>query len=244
MFTRFQPSLYPRFALALALSVPVTAAALCPPVSAQARGADRFPSLRLSDMANADAPREVARRVARGDLRFVGVNGFSLMVPGIAGGAVNRLVQAKGVNDIQGTSDAIGGPEQLRLQSLALRYARRCNALLLDYLRQSHDPDLRRAQQQIEAELTRMEQDTPADDARKAIQKKDSRLLAIALDNGKSDVPGLTGEQSGEQPLRVLAFSPDLATEEQTRRMRKLVVSYAAPYNRIIYRAVPRRHIP
>jgi hypothetical protein len=81
--------------------------------------------------ANAEADLKVA--IAKGDLRFVAVNGIaSGMVPGTNENGLDRpFIEAHGKRTIQGTSDY----KDQRLNDLAWAYARAYNRDLLYYLR-------------------------------------------------------------------------------------------------------------
>lgn len=238
-------STFYHIALTLSLSTPAITTGLCQQPSLSqgtapaVKSANRLPSLRLGNIGTANPQRDLAQSIMRGDLRFVGIYGYALSVPGVAGGAGSRIVALKGVNAVEGTSDFIG-PEQARLQPLAVRYAARYNTLLLDHLRQNHDPDVSRVQQEIEAELETMEHASPSSDAARALRTgKADILMLVGVSDGDGDIPGLTWEQLGERTIHTLVFSPDFATEEQKRRMHSLSASYIAPYNRALYKAHP-----
>ena len=65
----------------------------------------------------------------RQDLRFVGVNSYTCMAPGL-GGIDSELPQQYGLRCLFGTSDFIENPHHAALMSAALRYAARYNAEL------------------------------------------------------------------------------------------------------------------
>jgi len=83
---------------------------------------------RLKD-ANPEA--DAANAIARGDLRFLAVGGFTTDVPGVPMPKENSFVRTHGVRVIPGTSD---NPVSIELQVLAVRYAERNNKHLLDHL--------------------------------------------------------------------------------------------------------------
>jgi hypothetical protein len=88
---------------------------------------------RLSWLNTADPKRDCEIAVARGDLRFWAVNGFtSDMVLGTdQHGADRTLIRAHGIRTIVGTSDT----STSRLNHRASEYARTYNTILLRYLR-------------------------------------------------------------------------------------------------------------
>ncbi|MGA2778722.1 MAG: hypothetical protein ABSF94_14295 [Steroidobacteraceae bacterium] len=65
----------------------------------------------------------------RKDLRFVGVNSYTCMAPGV-GGLETELPQQYGLRCLFGTSDFIESREHAALMRAALRYAARYNAEL------------------------------------------------------------------------------------------------------------------
>lgn len=83
---------------------------------------------RLKD-ANPEA--DAANAIARGDLRFLAVSGFTTDVPGVPMPRENSFVRTQGIRVIPGTSD---NPVSIELQVLAVRYAERYNKHLLDHL--------------------------------------------------------------------------------------------------------------
>lgn len=100
-------------------------------------------SLQRSEAAEDDVPAELRRlkdanpeadaanAIARGDLRFLAVSGFSTDVPGVPMPKENSFVRTHGVRLIPGTSD---NPVSIELQVVAVRYAERYNKHLLDHL--------------------------------------------------------------------------------------------------------------
>ena len=219
--------------LLLHASLSAAAPAFCKSPAVPATQKPTLTHLRLSEMAAANPEKDLWKAINRHDLRFVGIYGFSLDVPGLMGAKVNPLVRLKGVNAVEGTSDAIQSTRQERLQSRAERYALRYNRSLLGFIKRSDDPDLRLVRQQTDAELGAMEKSDPFSDARKALQHGDRRILELC---GQRGAPGLTEEQSEEVPVRWLAASDDLTTDQQRARLRRLTLSYVAPYNRAIRR--------
>ena len=102
--------------------------------------------LHLGAMEVADSATDLRRAITRHDLRFIGIYGFSLSVPGMRGDYSNPIVRLKGVNAIEGTSGATQSKRDYRLQDMAERYALRYNQSLLLFLKQSQDADLQSIQ--------------------------------------------------------------------------------------------------
>ena len=87
------------------------------------------PRITVSHPDTANAEQDCIRATSRHDLRFVGVAGFALDVPGVPDYEV-RYWKTNGVKVITGTSDAGGHA----FNKAARDYARRYNAQLLKYL--------------------------------------------------------------------------------------------------------------
>jgi hypothetical protein len=113
------------FALSMAFSVCASAS---PPATASDSAAVQ--SLRWLD--SADAQRDLSSALGRGDRRFIGIYGFTRLVPGVDVSLASRY----GVRYLRGTSDALESREHARLNSLARNYAERYNKLLLERLKQ------------------------------------------------------------------------------------------------------------
>lgn len=88
-------------------------------------------SLRMLEAA--DPVRDVEQAIREGDLRFIGMMGYALIVPGVDDYG-QRIWDTNGVRVIKGTSDFIANDDVARLNELAYEYAKRYNMLLLDYL--------------------------------------------------------------------------------------------------------------
>jgi hypothetical protein len=86
-------------------------------------------SLRWLD--SADPHRDLNDALARGDTRFVGVYGYTAVIPGVERSEVIR----HGVRYRRGTSDALEGREHARLNRLAFEYARQYNETLAKHLK-------------------------------------------------------------------------------------------------------------
>ncbi len=84
-------------------------------------------TVRHPDTANAEE--DCRRAISRHDLRFVGVPGYALDVPGVPD-YHNRCWKTNGVKVIAGTSD-VG---DIAFNETARKYARRYNAELVKYL--------------------------------------------------------------------------------------------------------------
>jgi hypothetical protein len=86
----------------------------------------------LQKLRNADPSVDLQEAWQKGDLRFIGVNGYvGGQVLGIRDQNFNPFVRRYGVKVIPGTGDAITSEEQLQLQTIASQYAKRYNQLLL-----------------------------------------------------------------------------------------------------------------
>lgn len=83
---------------------------------------DNIATLRatLSKLNLADPAADVAAHVASGDLRPIGLNGYTCSVPGPD---ANKPQQPSGIRCLAGTSDAIEGAEYGRLMTAAEVYA-------------------------------------------------------------------------------------------------------------------------
>ena len=91
---------------------------------------------RLRWLDSADVQADFQRHVIRDhDTRFVGVYGYTGIVPGVDEHLEARLKRQNRVRYIEGTSDAILSSEHDRLDKKASEYARQDNLLLLSYLR-------------------------------------------------------------------------------------------------------------
>jgi hypothetical protein len=95
---------------------------------------DRWKVVEFALPSNADASGDVEQAVAQGDLRFVGVWGFAVDLPGL-NDADKALVTSQGIKVISGTSDAASDAAQARLNTRAEEYATIYNSFLKDYLR-------------------------------------------------------------------------------------------------------------
>ncbi len=87
-------------------------------------------SLRWLD--TADPQSDLSSALARGDRRFIGVGGYTVVTPGVE----HSLASRYGIRYLAGTTDSILGSEHARLQHLAMSYAERYNKLLFERLKQ------------------------------------------------------------------------------------------------------------
>lgn len=87
----------------------------------------------LSQVKGANPEADLKLAIAKGDLRFIAVNGMAAgMVPGTDQYGLDRpFIEAHGTRTIHGTSDY----KDARLNELAWAYARTYNRSLLYYLR-------------------------------------------------------------------------------------------------------------
>jgi hypothetical protein len=77
---------------------------------------------------------DLEANLERQDLRFVGVNSYTCMAPGV-GGADSVLPQQYGLRCLFGTSDFLESREHAELMTTARRYAARYNAELVRRIR-------------------------------------------------------------------------------------------------------------
>lgn len=87
----------------------------------------------LPKSANAEA--DVRNAIAKGDLRFVGVCGFAVDIPGLKD-SEKHLVTPQGVKVIAGTTDATNDPAEHAFNTAAESYALTYNRLLKEHLRE------------------------------------------------------------------------------------------------------------
>ena len=94
----------------------------------------------LKRLENSDPAADVAAAIGRGDLRFLGIAGYTVTVPAVLSTTAQpsdkdneRLVARHGVRIIEGTND---DKAALAFQLAAIRYAERYNTLLLQHLKQ------------------------------------------------------------------------------------------------------------
>jgi hypothetical protein len=87
------------------------------------------PKIYIADPERADPEKDCGHAIRSGDLRFVGVAGFALSVPGVDD-YHPRFWKTNGVKVIAGTGD-VGNR---RFNEQAITYAARYNATLLKYL--------------------------------------------------------------------------------------------------------------
>jgi hypothetical protein len=99
-------------------------------LQSSAAGEEDVPA-ELRRLKDANPEADAANAIARGDLRFLAVGGFTTDVPGVPTPKENSLVRTHGVRAIPGTSD---NPVSIELQILAVGYAERYNKHLLDHL--------------------------------------------------------------------------------------------------------------
>jgi len=87
----------------------------------------------IKALESANVTAEVEDAVSKGDLRFVGVMGVGLIVPGVPD-YYEKYAAKYEVRVIENTSDAIESEEHRRLQEVAYRYAEEYNRLLITRL--------------------------------------------------------------------------------------------------------------
>lgn len=89
--------------------------------------------LRRYETADPNADLQVA--IKKGDLRFLAIRGYTVIVPGVED-YKSKYASKYSYRILEGTSDVVNGPEDLRLQSVAQRYAEKYNRLLLKHILQ------------------------------------------------------------------------------------------------------------
>lgn len=99
--------------------------------SQQAGDVPRLDELRRLE--HADPSRDLQGAISVNDLRFIGIMGYALEVPGVEH-YHERYASSSGVKIVEGTSDVIYGVEHRRLIDIAREYAEKYNRLLLRYL--------------------------------------------------------------------------------------------------------------
>jgi hypothetical protein len=107
----------------------------------EAEKADNGMAAALRCLETSDPAADVAAAIGRGDLRFLGIAGYTVTVPGVLSVTGQpsdkdneRLVAKHGVRVIESTSD---DKAILAFQLAAIRYAQRYNTLLLQHLKQT-----------------------------------------------------------------------------------------------------------
>ena len=88
----------------------------------------------IARLQNASPEVDFAANWAKGDKRFVGINGVGGYFPSLPKERVLALLNQYGATTIEGTGDVMEFPEQEELGRLAMIYATRYNPLLLKKL--------------------------------------------------------------------------------------------------------------
>lgn len=91
----------------------------------------------LRKTVRSDPTKDFKKAIAKSDLRFVGVMGFALEIPGVPSAHWKHYKDTYGVRIIPGTSDAYESIEHQNLNEKAREYAATYNKLLMQYLRKS-----------------------------------------------------------------------------------------------------------
>jgi hypothetical protein len=81
----------------------------------------------------ADPNADLQAAIKKGDLRFLAIKGYTLTVPGVED-YKSKYANKYSYRILEGTSDVVNGPEDLRFQSIAQRYAEKYNRLLLKHI--------------------------------------------------------------------------------------------------------------
>lgn len=85
----------------------------------------------LQRLKSASPERDVATAWAREDTRFLGVNGYSVSVPGVPKEKIHSAAMRGQLHPIEGTAETPQSDEQRELNVVAWKYAERYNKLLL-----------------------------------------------------------------------------------------------------------------
>jgi len=94
----------------------------------------RFVRAQLDSVRAANPAADAEAALARSDYRLVGVQGYSLEVPGLNPRDWERYGSTYGFRVVAGTSEVIGSKDQWALQGAAYRYAQAYNRLVLQRL--------------------------------------------------------------------------------------------------------------
>ena len=85
--------------------------------------------------------RDAQRAIQRGDLGFIGVSSYAYTIPEVEGvylyGRFSKNLYSQ-LKVIRGTSDVRRGPADYALNEKAHSYAKRYNAVLLDWIEKHH----------------------------------------------------------------------------------------------------------
>ena len=95
---------------------------------------DPIVSRELARLRTASPERDFAMAWANKDTRFLGVNSYTLNLPGVPKERTRAAVMRGQINPIEGTIDGASSPEQGELNAAATKYATRYNQLLLQKL--------------------------------------------------------------------------------------------------------------
>ena len=115
------------------LSLILIVAVLIPGVAIVAADEKLTDSMKIEQVAklNVDTAETDARAaIAHGDVRLMAVYGFTIEVPGVDE-SVEKLRQLYGLRMLEGTGDAIKGPQDRLLNENARRYAAKYNQTVI-----------------------------------------------------------------------------------------------------------------
>ncbi len=181
---------------------------------------------------------------AKGDLRFVGVHGYSLSTPGVNRGEDGGFIHLVGINPIEGTTDFIRFSAQEELNEVADSYANRYNSMLFQKLKTSRktNPTIIRLFRGIEQELKSLEAANPRADFLKNIQKKDFRFIYV-YDTGLEGVSDKNFDllKPYELQFRELKGNKDLLTKQQCVRLQQVIQIYIRLYNTMLFDFLVKR---
>src|SRR5437867_7557518 len=97
----------------------------------------------LGKLASSDPVKDFEAAKAKNDIHFIGINGITLLVPGVGEGYQIFGIEARVV---KGTSDFMESEEQLQLTKRVLAYAEKYNELVLRFLSEKEARERRSAE--------------------------------------------------------------------------------------------------
>jgi hypothetical protein len=102
------------------------------------RSQQEDPLKELRQLANADPAKDFEAAKAKRDIHFIGVNGITLMVPGVnnisSGKRPKEYLKRYETRVVKGTGDVMTSDEQWPLTRKVLVYAEKYNKLVLQFL--------------------------------------------------------------------------------------------------------------
>lgn len=164
-------------------------------------------------------------------IKFIGVYGISLSIPGIPGGISNSIVELHGVEPIDGTTDFSLYIRQNELQKTAIVYATTYNKRLLQLILANPDSKSLLLLQEVDKELQEMENSDPITDSKKSFESGSAEFILIS-----GETAPLIPDYESNAPLldyrmRYLKSSFSLLGSQDQVRLNNLIKYYIIPYN-------------